>query len=97
VSIDVVVSPVYDLTTLSAYTALAQRAGVKPHPDFLQHLENVPYSHCNALADQARSEGYPALLVPSAAARGETNLILYIDVVAPKHLELENGQDRQPL
>ena len=97
VSIDVVVSPVCELTTLPAYSALAQRAGVAPHPDFFQDLENVPHIHCHALADQARAEGYPALLVPSAAARGEINLIIYIDVVAPRHLELDNGPDRQPL
>lgn len=91
------VSPVYDLTSLPEYTALAKRAGLTPHPDFLKRLENVPYSHCHALAERARAEGYPALLVPSAAARGEANLIIYIDVVAPRHLELGNGPDREPL
>jgi hypothetical protein len=97
VSIDVVVSPLYDLTTLQAYTALAKRAAILPHQDFLTHLENVPYSHCHKLADRARAEGYPALLVPNAAASGENNLIIYIDVVAPRHLELDNGPDRLPL
>jgi hypothetical protein len=97
VSIDVVVAPLYDLTSLAAYTALAQRAAVVPHPVFLTNLETVPYSHCHALADRARAEGYPALLVPSAAAPAENNLIIYIDVVAPRHLELDNGPDRLPL
>lgn len=97
VSIDVVVSPIYDLTASAAYDALAQRAGVTPHPDFLKRLEKVPFSHCHALADQARSEGYPALLVPSAAAPDEINLVIYVDVVAPRHLELDNGPDREPL
>ena len=97
VSIDVVISPVCDLTTLPAYTTLAQRAGIPPHPDFLLHLENVPHIHCHILADQARAEGYPALLVPSAAALNEINLIIYIDVVAPRHLELDNGPYRETL
>lgn len=97
VSVDVVVSPVCDLTTPGSYAALAQRAGVTPHPDFINNLGNVPHSHCHALADRARAEGFPALLVPSAAATGEANLILYIDIVAPKHLELDNGPDRSLL
>jgi len=82
---------------MAAYTALAQRAGVASNADFLQNLGAVPHSHCYALADQARAEHYPALLVPSAAAPSEINLIIYFDIVAPKHLELDNGPDRELL
>ena len=94
VSLDVVVSPVLDLTEASRYQTLAQRAGFNPHPKFLTDLAAVPYDHCQQLADQARAEGATALLVPSAPAPAEKNLIIYIDVVAPKHVQLANGPDR---
>jgi hypothetical protein len=97
VSLDVVISPVCDLTVPAIYEALARRAGVAPHPQFFTDLDAVPHSHCHALASQARAEGHTALLVPSAAASGEVNLIIYFDVVAPKHVKLENGPDRVKL
>jgi len=37
------------------------------------------------------------MLVPSATASGETNLVIYFDIVAPKHVELDNGPDRLAL
>ncbi len=97
VSLDVVVFPVLDLTDPGAYMALARRAGIKTHPQFHTDLAGVPFAHCQRLADQARTEGITALLVPSAAAAGEKNLVIYIDVVAPKQVQLDNGPDRIPL
>jgi hypothetical protein len=97
VSIEVVISPVCDLTIPDDYKALAQRAEIAPHPEFFVNLGRVPHSHCQALADQARSEGNTAMLVPSSAASGETNLVIYFDIVAPKHVELDNGPDRLAL
>ena len=94
VSLDVVVEPVCDLTVPGVYNDLVTRAGLPPHPDFLVDLNSVPHGHCQALAAQARQEGFTALLVPSAAGTGEKNLIIYVDVVAPKHVKLENGPDR---
>lgn len=97
VSIDVVVAPTYDLTDRTAYRASTGRAGITPHPKFFTDMDAVPYDHCRALADQARAEGFTALLVPSAAAKQETNLVIYFDVVAPRHVQIENGPDRLPL
>jgi RES domain-containing protein len=97
VSLDVVVSPVLDLTAAGNYQDVAQRAGLEPDPQFLADLAAVPQAHCQKLADQARAEGVTAVLVPSAAAQGEKNLVIYIDVVAPKHVQLANGPDRTRL
>lgn len=97
VSLDVVVSPVLDLTDAGNYQDLARRAGINPNPQFLADLAAVPHAHCQKLADQARAEEVTAVLVPSAAAQGEKNLVIYIDVVAPKHVQLANGPDRTRL
>jgi len=94
VSLDIEIEPVCDLTVPGVYNELVIRAGLPPHPDFFVDLSIVPHNHCQALAAQAREEGFTALLVPSAAETGEKNLIIYVDVVAPKHVKLENGPDR---
>ncbi len=51
---------------------------------------------CLALADWSRSEGYQGLLVPSSAAAGEVNLIIYIDGPAA-NLDFTDGPDRTPI
>ncbi|HET7585106.1 MAG TPA: RES family NAD+ phosphorylase [Gemmatimonadaceae bacterium] len=51
---------------------------------------------CRTLADNARSDGYNAILSPSAAAGGEKNLNIYIDGGAQDIL-LALGSIREPL
>ncbi len=97
VSLTVKVEPVLDLTRPAIYQRTARSAGVTVHPRFHSHLTDVPHDHCHALAAQARSERYTALLVPSAARDGGTNLVIYFDIVAPRLVELDNGPDRIPL
>jgi hypothetical protein len=97
VSIDVSVSPLLDLTEAKNYQDLCARAGLSPQTGFAANLAAVAHEHCQRLADQARKEGYTALMVPSAAQPGEVNLVIYADVVAPKQIMLANGPDRVPL
>lgn len=49
------------------------------------------------IADQARDQGCTGLIVPSAALRGGHNLVIYFDVVAPKHLDIDDGPDREAI
>ncbi len=96
VSIDINhLEPVLDLTQVKEYRRAARAAGESPDTALLTADNNAAKQHCRRVADQARSEGYTALLVPSAAADGETNLIIYFDVVAPKQLDIQNGPDRE--
>ncbi len=97
VSLVVKVEPVLDLTEHDAYQRTARLAGLPMHPRFHSRLDDVPHDHCHALAAQARREQYTALLVPSAALTGETNLVIYFDIVAPRLVDLDNGPDRIPL
>jgi RES domain-containing protein len=95
VSIDVEVDPVLDLRSIDAYRSLAERAGEAEHPAFLTETTPHAYEHCRRLAEVARADGYTALVVPSAAAAGEANLVVFVDVVAPKSVRLANGPDRE--
>lgn len=95
VSIDVTLAPVLDLTDRKSLRRAALGAGVKDEPALLTADGDEALEHCRCLADWTRSERYTALLVPSAAAPGETNLVIYFDVVAPKQLEIDDGPDRE--
>jgi RES domain-containing protein len=96
VSIDVHrLDPVLDLTDSASYEALAISSGLTPDDSLLIADGDLAYEHCRRLADQARQQGYSGLLVPSAAVRGEVNLVIYFDVVAPKQLEIDDGPDRE--
>ena len=48
---------------------------------------------CLEVADWVRSQGYQGLLVPSAAAAGEVNLVIYIDGPAA-NLDFTDGEER---
>jgi RES domain-containing protein len=96
VSIDVgLLEPFLDITDAKAYASLAISAGEIPNESLLTSDTKAALEHCHRLADQARSQGYTGLKVPSAAIRGEVNLVIYFDVVAPKHLEIDDGPDRE--
>jgi len=96
VSIDIVLAPLLDLTERKSLRRAAGGAGVQDEPALLTAEGEAALEHCRRLADWARAEGFTALLVPSAAATGETNLVIYFDVVAPKQLQIDDGPDREP-
>ena len=89
--------PVLDLTVPATYHAVAEAAGERPDAALLTEDGAAAYEHCRRLADVARARGNTALLVPSAAAPGERNLVIYFDVVAPKHVDIDNGPDRETI
>jgi len=84
------VEPVLDLGD----PRVMRRLGVVPAA--LTGDADVDLEFCRRLADWARSERYSAILSPSAAAPGEWNLNVYIDV-SPSNLELADGNVREPL
>jgi RES domain-containing protein len=51
---------------------------------------------CRSIADWVRSQGYNAILSPSAAMPSEKNLNIYLDV-RPADLRVELGDVREPL
>lgn len=90
VSILVRVEPVLDLTRRLVRRAF--RVSLAPLTgDTEDCLER-----CHALADRARGEGYRAILSPSAALRGGTNLNIYLEGRAAD-LRLREGSHREPL
>jgi RES domain-containing protein len=97
VSIDVRLSPILDLTDATEHRRAASKASVSPDAALLVAGGDEACEHCRRLSDWARAEGFTGLLVPSAAAPGEVNLVIYFDVVAPKQLEIDDGPDREPV
>jgi RES domain-containing protein len=87
--------PVLDLTDPSVYRATALAAGERPDATLMTADGDPAYEHCRCLADEARRQRCTALLVPSAALAGERNLVIYFDVVAPKHVDIDDGPDRE--
>jgi RES domain-containing protein len=90
VSIEVAVTPMLDLTDETVRT----RLGVAL-PTLLGD-EEADLESCRTVADWARSEGYRAILAPSAAREGERVLAIYIEGPV-RNLDWEVGSDRIPL
>ncbi|MDQ3389275.1 MAG: hypothetical protein M3483_07210 [Gemmatimonadota bacterium] len=90
VSVRVRVEPVLDLTRAEVRAGFGVEIGVLTG-DRAEDLEA-----CRSLADLARQQGYCAILSPSAALPGSTNLDLYIDGPAGNY-HLEHGSDRFPI
>lgn len=88
VSIDVSVGPVLDLTCPD----VLRRVGADP--TILTSDEPRHLARCRAVAAGAVLSGeYRAILAPSAALPGGTNLMIYVESRAGR-LELANGPDR---
>ncbi len=81
------VEPVLDLTVEDEQARLGISSGIMTG-DKADDLEA-----CREVADWARSQDYQGLLVPSAAASGDVNLIIYIDGPAG-NLDFTNGPER---
>lgn len=90
VSIDVTVTPVLELTN----EAIRTRLGVTLST--LTGDEEADLETCRTIADWARSEGYRAILAPSAAREGERVLAIYIEGPV-RNLDWDVGPDRIPL
>jgi RES domain-containing protein len=87
VSLEMQVEPVLDLTSPAVRRKLRiQLATITG--DSPEDLEV-----CRSIADLARQQGYVAILSPSAALRGSTNLNLYVDGRADHYL-LGEGSHR---
>ena len=95
VSIDIEIEPVLDLRDAGKLKALSSAAGVAYRPDRLVADGKAAYAYCRRLSEEARRQGYTGLRVPSAAVSGESNLIVYFDIVAPKQIVIDNGPDRE--
>lgn len=89
--------PILDLTDPATYKVTARAAGEHPNAALLLSDSDAALEHCRMIADQARDQGCTGLIVPSAALRGGHNLVIYFDVVAPKHLDIDDGPDREAI
>jgi len=89
VSVEVDPDPVIDL-------ADPNNGIVDPNATFLTGATPEDYEKCHALADDLRVAGFVRLIVPSAAARGEKNLVIYIDGPAAQ-IALDEGGERIPI
>lgn len=90
VSIEIDVGPVLDLTDIDVCDQLTIT------PTMLVGDGEDTLELCRTIATWGRTQGYRAILSPSAAAAGEVNLMIYLDGTA-EHLHLEVGADRIPL
>ena len=88
VTLIVDVQPVLDLTKRNSLAS--------PTASFLTGDTQADIRQCRTLAERARQFGYQALLAPSAALKGEKNLVIYIDGIAG-NLDLKVGKIRTPL
>lgn len=90
VSIEVSIEPVLDLTDASTIATLGM--------DVTQYLGDDDDSReaCRTVADFARAKGFRGILVPSAAADGEKNLVIFVDIPSAQ-LTLQAGPDRLSL
>ena len=66
---------------------------IPPTTAFLTGDTDQDIEQCRKLADELRALGYVGILAPSAVARGEKNLMIYIDGRASS-VVLEDGGDR---
>jgi len=88
VSIQVDLDPVIDLTDPA-------NPYVDPKEHFLTGNTDADKEHCRSVADRVRADGIVGIIVPSAAAPGEKNLVIYIDG-PPRGIHLTDGGDRIP-
>jgi RES domain-containing protein len=86
VSVEVDLHPVLDLTDPA-------NGVVDPEASFLTGDSEQDKDRCRALADDLREAGYVGVVVPSAAKKGEKNLVIYIDGPAAQ-IALDDGPDR---
>jgi RES domain-containing protein len=89
VSLDVEISPVFDLTD-------AASSLIPPSSHLLIGDSEDDLEECRALADYIRSQDYAGILAPSSALPGARNLIIYIDGLAG-NIIVNEGPDRFPL
>lgn len=86
VTIKVDINPVLDFTNKrTSLVPLSSTFLVGDDPDDLEK--------CRVLADTARDRGYAAIIVPSAALKGEKNLVIYIDGLAG-NIQVDTGGKR---
>lgn len=90
VSIEVEIERVYDVTDAKTLAGLGVTVD-----DFTDDSPSG-LELCRSLADAVRSDGYSAILSPSAALHGEKNLNIYFDGLA-QGLALDVGSQRMPL
>jgi len=69
---------------------------VDPASPFLTGDKLDDWEKCRKLADVSRLDGYGGILTPSAALKGEKNLVVYVDGIA-RNVDLKAGKTRIPL
>lgn len=90
VSLEVTVEQVLDLTN----AAIRRQFGIDIRT--MTSDDEAALEHCRIIADVAREREYTSILAPSAAAREERNLMIYVDGPADL-IELDVGGDRIPI
>jgi len=69
---------------------------VDPSTPWLTGDSPADIQKCHDLAEKARQLGFQGLQVPSAALKGEKNLVIYVDGISG-NLDLQSGKVRIPL